>query len=130
MVWRILEPDALQDKPLDGLLIGRTLVDLNAKEGKETCNYPCKEDRYCSEERCLLNLSDRPKRIKQGTTVVICVVVDDWGCTTGINFVLHQVCFVFFKISRTFKEYSYSSFKCGGNSGCGATPAVLGEIHK
>ena len=33
MVWGILEPDdVIRAKPLDGLLVGRTLVDLNAKK--------------------------------------------------------------------------------------------------
>ena len=55
VTWGILEPDTLQPKPLDGLLVGRTL-DL------ETEKVPVR----------LLNLTDQTKRIKQGTTVAIC----------------------------------------------------------
>ena len=46
--WGILEPDTLQPKPLDGLLVGRTLVDPYAEK------VPVR----------LLNLTNQPKRIR------------------------------------------------------------------
>ena len=57
MVWGVVEPaTTLPNKSLDGLLVGRTLVNLNAKE------VPIH----------LLNLTYQPKQIKQGTDVAIC----------------------------------------------------------
>ena len=56
MTRGIIELDALQPKSLDGLLVGRTLVHLDAEM------VPVR----------LLNLTDQPKRIEQGTTVAIC----------------------------------------------------------
>ena len=73
MTWGILEPDNLQSKALDGLLVARTLVDL------DTGKVPV----------CLLNLTDQPKRIKKKAIVVICnpksVYVDhtDVDCCSG-----------------------------------------------
>ena len=56
MVWGVVEPaTTLPNKPLDGLSVGRTLVNLRAKE------VPIH----------LLNLTDQQKQIKQGTDVVI-----------------------------------------------------------
>ena len=56
MTWRILELDTLQPKALDGLLVGRTLVDLDSEK------VPVR----------LLNLTDQPKRIKKNAIVAIC----------------------------------------------------------
>ena len=56
MTWGIIEPDTLQSKPLDDLLVGRSLIDIDAER------VPVR----------LLNLTNQPKRIKQGTTVAIC----------------------------------------------------------
>ena len=61
MVWGVLEPDDVtQTKSLDGLLVGRALVDLSAEA------VPVR----------LLNLTDQPRRIKQGTQVAICNAVE------------------------------------------------------
>ena len=57
MVWGVVEPATTPlSKFLDGLLMGRTLVNLQAKE------VPIH----------LLNLTNKQKRIKQGTDVAIC----------------------------------------------------------
>ena len=63
----VIEPaTALPNKPLDGLLVGRTLVNLRAKE------VPIH----------LLNLTVQQKQIKQGTDVAICksVLVENQCC--------------------------------------------------
>ena len=74
MTWGILEPDTLQPKALDGLLVGRTLVDI------DTGKVPVR----------LLNLTDQPKRIKKNAIVAICnpiesVYIDhtDVDCCNG-----------------------------------------------
>ena len=61
MMWGVVEPDSISPtKFLDGLLVGRTLVNLSAEE------VPVH----------LLNLTDQPKRIKQGTNVAVCNSVE------------------------------------------------------
>ena len=59
--WGILElENGLSIKPKDGLLVGRTLVNLNAER------VPIH----------LMNLTSQPKRIKKGTEVAICNAVE------------------------------------------------------
>lgn len=60
MKWGILEPaQSASSKSLDGLLVGRTLVDVDREE------LPLR----------LLNLTDHPRKIKQGTEIAVCQVV-------------------------------------------------------
>ena len=60
--WDILEPDYCDSsiKPKDGLLVGRTLVNLSAEKVLVH----------------LMNLTTQSKRIKKGTEVAICSTVE------------------------------------------------------
>ena len=60
MKWGVVESNSTCNTSLDGLLVGRTLVNPSANE------VPVH----------LLNLSNLPKRIRQGTNVAICNSVD------------------------------------------------------
>ncbi len=60
MKWGVLEPaQSVSSRSLDGLLVGRTLVDVNREE------LPLR----------LLNLTDHPRKVKQGTEIAVCQMV-------------------------------------------------------
>ena len=88
ITWGILEPDALQPNPLDGLLV---VVDLDTEK------VPVR----------LLNLTDRPRKIKKGTTVAIC---------NPIESVLVEADNASYSCSCKDKQKFYSSCKDDGYS--------------
>lgn len=60
MKWGVLEPAlSANSKSLDGLLVGRTLVDIDREE------LPVR----------LLNLTNQPRKIKQGMEIAVCQAV-------------------------------------------------------
>ena len=65
MVWGVVEPATNPlNKSLDGLLVGRILVNLHTEE------VPVH----------LLNLTDQQKKIKQGTDIAICNTAESVLC--------------------------------------------------
>ena len=77
MVWGILEPsEDVRSKPLDGLLVGRALVDTGAE------SVPVR----------LLNLTRLPKRIKRGTQVATCSAVESVLVESNMEDVCERFC--------------------------------------
>ena len=77
MVWGILEPsEDVQSKTLDGLLVGRALVDTGAER------VPVR----------LLNLTRLPKRIKRGTQVATCSAVESVLVESSMEDVCERSC--------------------------------------
>ena len=77
MVWGILEPsEDVRSKPLDGLLVGRALVDTGAER------VPVR----------LLNLTRLPKRIKRGTQVATCSAVESVLVESNMEDVCERSC--------------------------------------